>query len=60
LTFKKKGVLGFSDPLNLSLISDLQGLHYMLYVYIGGGLVAVAFLMILLVTWLNRYVILLY
>ncbi|XP_056110069.1 CD226 antigen isoform X1 [Rhinichthys klamathensis goyatoka] len=33
---------------------DLQGLHYMLYVYIGGGLVAVALLMILLVTWLNR------
>ncbi|XP_050954189.1 CD226 antigen isoform X1 [Labeo rohita] len=33
---------------------DFRGLHYMLYVYIGGGLVGVALLMILLLTWLNR------
>ncbi|XP_052398261.1 CD226 antigen-like isoform X1 [Carassius gibelio] len=33
---------------------DFRGLHHMLYVYIGGGLVGVALLMILLLTWLNR------
>ncbi|XP_042570167.1 CD226 antigen-like isoform X1 [Cyprinus carpio] len=33
---------------------DFRSLHHMLYVYIGGGLVGVALLMILLLTWLNR------
>uniref|UniRef100_A0A8C1YS63 CD226 molecule n=1 Tax=Cyprinus carpio TaxID=7962 RepID=A0A8C1YS63_CYPCA len=33
---------------------DFRGLHHMLYVYIGGGLIGVALLMILLLTWLNR------
>ncbi|XP_059380500.1 CD226 antigen isoform X1 [Carassius carassius] len=33
---------------------DFRGFHHMLYVYIGGGLVGVALLMILLLTWLNR------
>uniref|UniRef100_A0A8C2IEB5 CD226 molecule n=1 Tax=Cyprinus carpio TaxID=7962 RepID=A0A8C2IEB5_CYPCA len=33
---------------------DFRSLHHMLYVYIGGGLIGVALLMILLLTWLNR------
>lgn len=33
---------------------DFPGLHHMLYVYIGGGVIGVVALMTLLLTWLNR------